>query len=244
MIPISAAAASATMSDDKQNEGFNKLNDQRVKDQAISFLNAFWKEAGEKAEDIFKKYQKFLELDRMQFDANNKDDSEYVEGKALNEVYAHKFLESLGKTLTAIAFRTEFKKIDLNFDKQMSYLEYLLYDHGQSVDELLKRPPSTSDELVAALEAYTAVEAELAKFEKEKDRLRKEAKGGGVKGLAAGNQLVQLEEAGLPEDLLKAMIKTENQVKKAQSKLGAPPGSVWWLSRELEELKKFKPKNK
>jgi len=124
----------------------------------------------------------------------------------------------------------------------MSYLEYLLYDNKQTVDEILRRPPGTTPELTAALEAYAIVEVELLKIEKEKNKLRKEAKGTGVKAKAAANTLAQMEQAELPPDLLKAVVKAESHVKRAQSKIGAPAGSVWWLDREIQELKKYKPK--
>jgi len=158
--------------------------------------------------------------------------------------WSHKFLETFGKPLTVIEFRKEFKAIDVNFDKRMCMLEYLLYEFKHTVDEILARPPGTTPELTAALEAYAVVEVELLKIEKEKNRLRKEAKGTGVKAKAAANTLAQMETAELPPDLLKAVVKAESQVKRAQSKIGAPAGSVWWLDRDIQELKKYKPKGK
>jgi len=113
----------------------------------------------------------------------------------LDEFWSHKILETFGKPLTAIEFRQEFKKIDVNFDKRMSILEFLLHDNKQTAEELLKRPPVTTPELTAALEAYAIVEVELLKIEKEKNQLRKESQGTGVKAKAAANQLVQMEQA-------------------------------------------------
>jgi hypothetical protein len=61
--------------------------------QAHWFLNGFWKEEGEKeAENVWKYAQKFIELDPKK-----------KEGNELDEFWSHKFLESLGETLTVIA---------------------------------------------------------------------------------------------------------------------------------------------
>uniref|UniRef100_A0A6B2LGB5 Calcium-regulated actin-bundling protein C-terminal domain-containing protein n=1 Tax=Arcella intermedia TaxID=1963864 RepID=A0A6B2LGB5_9EUKA len=221
------------------------------KDQAIRFLNGFWTEAGEKAEEIYKQHQKFLELDRLQYNAlpEAKKAEEYTESKVLDEFWSHKFLESLGKTLTAMEFRAEFKKIDANNDKKMSIVEFLLYDYKQTPEELLKRKVGNmSPELLAALAAYDEVSVELKKLEKEKDRLRKESALPGVKGKTAAAQLAQLEQSELPPDVKKAIIKAESAVNRAQKKsaggAGPTPGSTWWIQRDVEELKKYKPKPK
>jgi len=105
-------------------------------------LNAFWKENGHNAEDMWHHWEKFKELDKLQYNAlpENKKPESYSEGHSLDEFWSHKFLESIGKTLSVVQFRQEFKKIDANTDKEMGMVEFLLWEYNQSVDELLKRP--------------------------------------------------------------------------------------------------------
>jgi hypothetical protein len=60
--------------------------------QAHWFLNAFWTAgAAEEAEAVWKVTHKFIEIDPKGKDGNE-----------LDELMAHKFLESLGETLTVI----------------------------------------------------------------------------------------------------------------------------------------------
>jgi len=233
-------------------ETFDSILDLSAKDQCVRFLNGFWGECKGKTEDIYKQHQKFLELDKLQYNAlpENKKSEEYTEGRSLDEFWSHKYLESCGQTMTVVAFRQEFNKIDCNSDKHMSMIEYLLYDNKQTVEELLRRKVGAMDpELAAALAAYDEVSVELKKLEKEKERLRKESKNAGVKGKTAANQLAQLEQSELPPEVKKAIIKAESAVKRAQKKAeesgtGPTPGTTWWVQRDVEELKKYKPKPK
>jgi hypothetical protein len=60
--------------------------------QAQWYLNGFWKDGAEKEAEVIWKYaQKFIELDPKK-----------KEGNELDEFWSHKFLESLGETLTVI----------------------------------------------------------------------------------------------------------------------------------------------
>jgi hypothetical protein len=69
------------------------------------YLNGFWTEgAQQESENIWKFAQKFIELD----------DKKKAEGCELDEFQAHKFLESLGETLTVVALRERLRKIDLD----------------------------------------------------------------------------------------------------------------------------------
>jgi hypothetical protein len=46
-----------------------------------------------------------------------------------------------------------------------------------------------------------------------------------------------------PTDLNRALITAEAAVRKAGGAIG-PPGSMWWMCRELEEMKKYRPQRK
>jgi hypothetical protein len=234
------------MAEGKDAKAFNEVTTKKYADQAIFFLNAFWVEAGEKAEQVWTYWQKFVELDKLQWGAlpEGKKDEEWKEGSSLDEFWSHKYLESFGKVLTALKFREEFKKIDVNFDKRMALIEFLLWDHKQTVEELMKRPQGTNEELVKAQAALAAVQAEIKKIEDKKTKLEAAMQAGGVKGNSAKNELEQLLAAD-PTDLNRAVLTAEAAVRKAQKMKGEQPqGALWWIDRELQEAKKYKPKRK
>jgi len=70
------------------------------KDQSTWFLNAFWNTHAEEAERIWGYVKKCNELDLEKHD----------QGNGLDEVRAHKFLESFGETLTVMALRENLRK--------------------------------------------------------------------------------------------------------------------------------------
>jgi len=95
--------------------------------------------------------------------------------------------------------------------------------------------------MLKAQEALSAVTAEINKIEKQKSELEALAAGQGVKAMQAKNELSQLLLRD-PTDLNRALLTAEAAVRR----LGgvAPPGAVWWLQRELEDMKKYKPQSK
>jgi len=219
----------------------------RYQDQAKFFLNAFWPEIGaDKAESVWNFWKKFIELDKLQYGAlaEGKKPEVCSEGSSLDEFWSHKFLESWSKTLTAVAFREEFKKIDVNFDKRMAMVEFLLYEHKQTVAELLKRPQGVNEELLKAQAALDEVNKEVEAIEKKKSELNAKAEKGGVSGKTAKQELEQLLAAD-PLELNRAIVTAEAQLRKAQKLTGEQPqGQLWWIGREIAEAKKYKPQKK
>lgn len=141
---------------------FNAVCSKTYSQQGQYFLNAFWKEIGNKAEDIWNLWVKLKEIDRQQYNAlpTNKKPETYTEGVALDEFWSHKYLESLGKTMSVVEFRQEFKKIDQNSDKSMGLAEYLLWEYKFTVEELMKRPQGgESGEILKAQAMLAEVES-------------------------------------------------------------------------------------
>jgi len=135
---------------DKQKAEFSKILTHSYKSQAQFFLNAYWPEHGDQAEHIWTLWQKVIDMDKQQFKANcaaNKASGEWVEAtsSALDEFWSHKYLESVGKTLSVVEFRKEFSAIDANFDKKMGILEFLLWEYKRSPKECLSRPQGSTD---------------------------------------------------------------------------------------------------
>jgi len=215
-------------------EQFKQVEKRNYANQGIFFLNAFWVECSGDAERIWLFCQKFHELDNV----NGK------EGNDLDEFWSHKFLETLGETMTVLQMRDVLKQIDVDNNKRMSLLEYLLYRYKQTIKELLKRPQGTNEELARAQQALAAVQAEIDKIEKKKSELEAASSGGGVKAMQAKNELSQLLVAD-PTDLNRTLLTAEAAVRKAQ-KLGgaAAQGALFWIDRDLQEVKKYKPKSK
>lgn len=218
-------------------ERFTELGHQPYSQQAIFFMNAFWEECGDSAEKIWAYYQGFLALD------NKKED-----GSELDEFYSHKFLENYGETMTALELRNAMRQIDINHDNMMSLLEYLLFRFDQKVEILLSRPqaaagvgnaPDSDPALQKAWQALAEVKKEIKKIEETKTRLEKIAAEGGVKGNTAKQELFALMNND-PTELNAALLKAEAAFRKAGGMIA--PGLKWWMSRELEEAKKYKPK--
>jgi hypothetical protein len=119
--------------------------------------------------------------------------------RELDEHAAHIFLEKLGETETVRALRDHLRSIDIDFNKKVAFIEYLLYKYKKNLKDLLYPTGKASPEALAALEKaiemYQKVLAERAAREKKMADLEKIASAGGVKGLAAKNELEQMRAA-------------------------------------------------
>jgi len=111
-------------------EKFNEFAVQKYSQQAQSFLNAYWDEINHEAEKFWTWVEQFSELD-----LENK-----TEGCNLDEFNAHRFLEKNQETKTVKELREQLKEIDLNFDKRIALIEYLLFRYKKSVNDFISRP--------------------------------------------------------------------------------------------------------
>ena len=210
---------------------FSDVGHRPYSKQAVFWLNAYWAEHSSEAEKVWEYVRGFINLD-----------SRKEEGCDLDEFYSHKFLEKFGETMTALELRNKLKTIDINNDHHMSLLEYLLNRYSGDVETLLSRPQGTNEELEKAQHALEVVQAEIKRIESTKTDLEEKAQAGGVKGNTAKQELFKLLNED-PLELNRAVITAEAAVRKAQkldSKVAQ--GQVWWLDRELQEAKKYKPK--
>ena len=57
---------------------------------------------------------------------------------------AHKFLESLGETLTVIALRERLRKIDMDLNGKMALLEYMAFKYSKSVPSVVASPQGSN----------------------------------------------------------------------------------------------------
>jgi len=133
--------------------------------------------------------------------------------------------------MSVVEFRAEFKKIDVNFDKKVSMVEFCLYWFDQGVKVLLERPQGTNEELEKAQKALDFANTEIQRIEKEKSRLEKLAEGSSVKANSAKAELAALLSAPTTE-LNKSLLTAEAAVRKARKNPSGdtPMGQSWWLS--------------
>jgi len=192
-------------------ERFRALTEKPIEDQTELFLKSFifdlgdnWKEVSVLENDFRKRLR----------DAN--------EGKQdLNPIMAADFLQKHGLERTATQRKEEVKDIDLDKNDRIAFIEYLLLHykvmilqayykrtgaeckedmgHGglgivgvgpKLLEELFTMPLGLDPELEKAIEEFTA--KKKAREEKFNDLYAKAALGG-VKGLAANNEIKQLE---------------------------------------------------
>jgi len=129
-----------------QQAAWSEIVCKKYSDQAIWFMNGFWQEVEKNAEDIWKWVEIFSDLDQ----------EKKGDGCELDEFWSHKFLESLGQTMTVIEMREKFRTIDVDFNKRMSLTEYLAYHFKKSIQEVIDAPQGDNQEEIEA--AQKAVE--------------------------------------------------------------------------------------
>jgi len=61
---------------------------------------------------------------------------------------SHRFLETLGETLTVLELRAKLKEIDVDMNKRMSVVEYCLFKYGNSVEALVDAPQGDNSEAI------------------------------------------------------------------------------------------------
>jgi len=147
--------------------------------QGAFFLNAYWREYGEEAEQIWEWSMKFAELDNKK-----------KNGIALDEVKARQFLQEIGMPMARQAYLDAMRSIDVNNDRKMSLLEFLMFSKNVSPADLLSKPQDgMTDELEKALAKKEEALQRLAELEQEKAELEEVASGTGVKAMQARTQL-------------------------------------------------------
>jgi len=126
------------MADAKLKKEFEKLTLYKYSEQAKWYLNGFWEKGAEKeAENIWKLTQGFIKFDDKK-----------AAGTELDEFWSHKFLESIGETLTVIELRDKLKKIDITANGKMALLEFLAFYFGKTAKEVVEAPQGQNAGLI------------------------------------------------------------------------------------------------
>jgi len=189
-----------------------------------------------------------------------------AEGKHdLNPIMAADFLQKNGLERTATQRKEEIKDIDLDNNDRIAFIEYLMLHYKvmiltafykrlgkacphdlskggigvvgvgpQLLDELFTLPMGLDPALEKAIEDFMATKrAREAKFKE----LNAKAAAGGVKGLAATNEIKQLESQDLTE-----MNKVELTLNAAKKKASTQSGDVALQAKKKKEEEEEKAK--
>jgi len=122
---------------------WEELSSKCFKDQAIWALNGFWEVMEKDAESVWNWCQTLCELHQ----------DKHADGCDLDEFWSHKFLETLGETMTVIEMREKFRKIDADFNKRMSLLEYLMFRYNIEPHAMVTAPQGGDAEQIAKAQA-------------------------------------------------------------------------------------------
>jgi len=129
--------------DPKLKEKFDILTARNYAGQAKWFLNGFWKEHEKDAEQIWEFVHTAIKIDHRRA----------KEGNELDEFEAHRFLETLGETLTVKDMRDRLREIDIDFNKRMALIEYLIFRFKKGVVAVINAPQGGGGKNAARIEA-------------------------------------------------------------------------------------------
>jgi len=174
---------------------FSELCQLKYKDQAIWFLNGFWGDTidGAVANDIYKYYEKFVELDRLGHQKLGQD------GHELDKFWSAKFLEDMDKAMTSVSRKEALKKIDHDNNGNMAMIEYLVWKYDKSVEETVVAPQGDNSAAIAeAQKKIDAVQQQLQETER-KIEAQKQAKQQNEQAIAANEKAIAENEKAIAD---------------------------------------------
>jgi hypothetical protein len=218
---------------------FQVLTSKTHTEQAIWWLNGFWKKgASEYVEEIWKITHQFLALDLGKPVLYGGKMPDFKENCDLDELNSHRVLEALGETMTVVALRKRLQALDIDNNKRMAISEYLLDKYKKTPLELVRSPQGDVDPvlLAAAVKAcdeagaaldQSSADAEAAAIalrESQKaaaDAARAKAEADQTAAQAAEAKAHADDEAGKAARALAAAQAAENIVRAAEAELQA-----------------------
>jgi len=142
--------------------GFAELTAKTHTAQAVWWLNGFWEKGADKeADTIYGFVQTFKELEHggkiIELKGKAKESApEYKEGSDIDEFKAHRFLETVGETLTVVELRKKLEAIDIDKNKKMALSEYLLFRYKKTPEELVNSPQGDNQKEIAEAQAQVS----------------------------------------------------------------------------------------
>jgi hypothetical protein len=219
---------------------WQELVSKTVDEQAVYFLKVFVLEfqgTFEQVLDIAQQFKKFAP-----------EGSNRAALSDLPEFEAHLFLEKRDETLTVRGLRENLKaEITLDKNHNVAFAEYLLWKYKHTLHDLFHPSGQPDPALVRALEEaiieYQQVLATREARERKMAELEAIASKGGVRGMAAKNELEQMRA----EDLLaqnKNELTTAAKKRRAQKAVEADDGSAAREQALREEQARLEEENR
>jgi len=222
---------------------FLELTRSKYVAQAKWFLNGFWNEGmSEQVEFVWTIAHTFISLDPKK-----------AEGNELDEFLAHKFLETLGETLTVVKLREELRKIDLDANGKMALLEFLCFKYGKTVQATIDSPQGDNQEEVNL--AATKLESVQRAMDELSNQLSEQKKTEDALAQAIRNQVqAENEQKAAEEQVRKSeaeQVKVlqeikdqettyKNQLDNLQKKIDDPNSSTVLRSKSVAEISQLK----
>eukprot|EP01108_Squamamoeba_japonica_P007849 TRINITY_DN680_c0_g1_i6.p2 TRINITY_DN680_c0_g1~~TRINITY_DN680_c0_g1_i6.p2 ORF type:complete len:439 (-),score=220.63 TRINITY_DN680_c0_g1_i6:34-1350(-) len=125
---------------------FAELTQMNYKEQAIWFLNGFWAEIKDDAEQLWTWQQHFVKLDKLGAEKKGED------GCELDQFWSAKFLEDMDKAITAKERKEALKEIDQDNNGKMALLEYCLWKYKKTPAQIETAPQGDNKALIAELQ--------------------------------------------------------------------------------------------
>jgi len=198
--------------------GFDDLVKKTHTQQAIWWLNGFWKKGAEaERETVYQYAQTFKELEYggkiIEKKGKAKEtEVEYKEGHDLDEFKAHRFLETVGEVLTVVALRKKLETIDLDKNKRMAISEYLLFKYSKTAQELVESPQGDNQAEVEKAQAEVAgVQKGLADVQQKIEEQRIALEQQKIEEAAAKEQEKKLEAAKVELEAAVADLKKQEE---------------------------------
>lgn len=134
---------------------FKKACNQKHSDQGIYWLNGTWEDNGpDIAEEVWNIVHVFIEIQNDEKVRYGKRAKNKPEGVDLDEMQAHRVLEHLGETLTVREMRARLLKLDIDNNKRLCVIEFLINkymkDEEKVVDVVGSMPQGGVDPKVLA----------------------------------------------------------------------------------------------
>lgn len=204
-------------------------------EQAKFWLNGFWQDGAEgDAEEIWELAHKFIECDLGEPVRYGSRMKEYKETCDLDELKSHVVLEWLGNVLTIVELRKRLKKLDIDNNKRMALLEYLLDKYDRTPEALMAAPQPDVDPAVlqAAQDAFAAAGEALYLASSEKKAAQAAA-------AEAARRLAQSEAASVEAaEALVMAEKAKQEAEVAHAKQEAAEAEVQAAVDEITALEK------
>eukprot|EP01087_Luapelamoeba_hula_P012581 TRINITY_DN350_c0_g1_i3.p1 TRINITY_DN350_c0_g1~~TRINITY_DN350_c0_g1_i3.p1 ORF type:complete len:284 (-),score=79.30 TRINITY_DN350_c0_g1_i3:15-866(-) len=234
------------------------LGNSTYKEQAVWFLNAYWRQFGQQeAEKVWTYAHRYASLD-----------SNGIAGHSLDEFGAHRFLELNNETLTVVAMREHWRKTGIEHVKLVPLIHFLIFRYqvdwhqcvnaaqGDNAEEVAKAQRMLEEAQAAVKEAerrdteakaaQRELEAALAELKAQEDAFnnktadltKRSNEGGGVSRNKAKAELAQhLAEDPLP--LRRAKINQEAAVRKAERASKAAEDALNVAVRSLDAAQEY-----